>query len=168
MNQAPETAGRAVGTRWPELVVAGFLMAFAVLVITDSIRVGIGWADDGPRSGYFPFAIGCLLFAASGVVLVSQLLRWRQADPAFAQREELALVIVVFIPMVIYIGAIFATGIYVASALLIGYFMWRYGKYRWRITLPVSIGVPLVFFLVFEKWFLVPLPKGPLENLLGL
>ena len=168
MNQAPETAGRAVGTRWPELVVAGFLMAFAVLVITDSIRVGIGWADDGPRSGYFPFAIGCFLFAASGVVLVSQLLRWRQADPAFAQREELALVIVVFIPMVIYIGAIFATGIYVASALLIGYFMWRYGKYRWRITLPVAVGVPLVFFLVFEKWFLVPLPKGPLENLLGL
>ena len=101
-------------------------------------------------------------------MLVSQLLRWRQADPAFAQREELALVIVVFIPMVIYIGAIFATGIYVASALLIGYFMWRYGKYRWLITLPVSVGVPLVFFLVFEKWFLVPLPKGPLENLLGL
>ena len=168
MNQAPETAGRAVGTRWPELVVAGFLMAFAVLVITDSIRVGIGWADDGPRSGYFPFAIGCFLFAASGAVMVSQLLRWRQADPAFAQREELALVIVVFIPMVIYIGAIFATGIYVASALLIGYFMWRYGKYRWRITLPVSVSVPLVFFLVFEKWFLVPLPKGPLENLLGL
>ena len=168
MNQAPEAAGRAVGTRWPELIVAGLLMALAVLVIADSLRVGIGWADDGPRSGYFPFAIGIMLFAASGFVFVSQLLRWRQADPAFAQREELALVIVGFIPMVVYIGAIFATGIYVASALLIGYFMWRYGKYRWRITLPVSIGVPLVFFLVFEKWFLVPLPKGPLENLLGL
>jgi len=29
------------------------------------------------------------------------------------------------------------------------------------------VGVPLVFFLVFEKWFLVPLPKGPIENMLG-
>ena len=158
----------SIGTRWPELVVAGFLMAMAVLVITDSIRVGIGWADDGPRSGYFPFAIGVLLLAASGTVFMGQLLRWRQADPTFAQREELALVIVVFIPMVVYIAAIFATGIYVASALLIGYFMWRYGKYRWRVTLPVSVGVPLVFFLVFEKWFLVPLPKGPIEQWLGL
>ena len=119
-------------------------------------------------SGYFPFAIGVLLLAASGVVFVSQLLRWRKADPTFAQRDELALVIVVFIPMLVYIGAIFATGIYVASALLIGYFMWRYGKYRWRITLPVSVGVPLVFFGVFEKWFLVPLPKGPIEQWLGL
>jgi len=24
-----------------------------------------------------------------------------------------------------------------------------------------------VLFFVFEKWFLVPLPKGPIENMLG-
>ena len=159
---------QVIGTRWPELIVAAGLMGLALLVITDSLRVGIGWAEDGPRAGYFPFAIGLILLAASGFVFVSQLLRWRQIDSTFAQREELGLVIVVFIPMVIYIAAIFATGIYLASALLIGYFMWRYGKYRWRVTLPVSISVPLVFFVVFEKWFLVPLPKGPLENWLGL
>lgn len=45
--------------------------------------------------------------------------------------------------------------------------MWRHGRYGWRLTLPVSVGVPLVFFLVFERWFLVPLPKGPIERLLG-
>jgi hypothetical protein len=32
----------------------------------------------------------------------------------------------------------------------------------------VSAGTAIVFYLVFEKWFKVPLPKGPLENLLGL
>jgi hypothetical protein len=32
----------------------------------------------------------------------------------------------------------------------------------------VSVGVPLFFYLVFERWFLVPLPKGPLEALVGL
>ena len=31
------------------------------IVIVDSLRVGITWADDGPRAGYFPFYIGCLL-----------------------------------------------------------------------------------------------------------
>ena len=31
----------------------------------------------------------------------------------------------------------------------------------------VSIAVPLATFLVFEKWFLVPLPKGPVESMLG-
>jgi putative tricarboxylic transport membrane protein len=167
MSAQNEPAGQAVGTRWPELIVAGLLMALAILVITDSLRVGIGWAGDGPRSGYFPFAIGLLLLASSGFVFVNQLLRWRRTDEAFATREQIGLVVVMFVPMVVYIGAIFATGIYLASALLIGYFMWRYGKYRWRLTLPVAIGVPLVFFLVFERWFLVPLPKGPIERLLG-
>jgi len=33
---------------------------------------------------------------------------------------------------------------------------------------PVSIGVSVAFFLIFEIWFSVPLPKGPLEAALGL
>lgn len=158
---------RDVGTRWPELAVALLLMAVAVLVITDSIRVGTGWADDGPRSGYFPFYIGCLLLGASGWVFLGQLWRWRREDPAFAERAQVALVMSVFVPMVAYVGAIYLIGIYVASALLIGYFMRRYGAYGWGPTVAVGAGVPLVFFLIFERWFLVPLAKGPIERLLG-
>lgn len=167
MNEPSEPAGATIGTRWPELLVSAFLMLLAAIVITDSLRVGIGWADDGPRSGYFPFYIGLLLLGGSGAVFIGQLLRWRRADPVFAARSQLALVIVVFVPMVIYVAAIFFLGIYVASMLLIGYFMRRYGKYRWSITATVAIAVPLIFFVVFERWFLVPLPKGPIEQLLG-
>ena len=170
MNQSPEATPAtepSIGSRWPELAIAAFLMVLAVLVIADSLRVGIGWADDGPRSGYFPFYIGLLLLASSGFILASQLWRWRRADPAFASRAQLAQVLAVFWPMCVYVGLIFPLGIYVASAALIAYFMRRYGKYRLPITLPVSLGVPLLFFLVFERWFLVPLPKGPLERLLG-
>jgi hypothetical protein len=29
------------------------------------------------------------------------------------------------------------------------------------------VGVPVVTFVIFEKWFLVPLPKGPIEEYLG-
>ena len=42
------------------------------------------------------------------------------------------------------------------------------GRYGWSRTLAVSIAVPVVTYLMFEKWFLVPLPKGPFENWLGL
>ena len=157
-----------VKTRWPELAVSGFLLILGGMVVGDSLRVGIGWAEDGPRSGYFPFYIGLILLASSGTVFVKQLLRWQRDDEVFAGREQIRLVIAVLVPMVLYVGAIFLLGIYVSSAVLIGYFMVRYGKYRWAITLPVAIGVPLVFFLVFERWFLVPLAKGPLERLLGL
>lgn len=167
MSDPEDPSGPTVGTRWPELVVAAVLMGLAGLVIGDSLRVGIGWAEDGPRSGYFPFYIGCLLMGASAWIFIGQLWRWRRADPAFAERAQVALVVSVFVPMVVYVGAIFLVGIYIASALLIGYFMRRYGKYGWALTAAVAAGVPLFFFLVFERWFLVPLAKGPLERMLG-
>jgi hypothetical protein len=159
---------RTLRTRGPEVAVAALLLAIAILVITDSLRVGIGWADDGPRSGYFPFYIGLLLAISSGWVLVAQLLRWRSDRSEFATRAQIGLVVSVLVPMVVYVGLIGLLGIYVASALLIGYFMLRHGKYKAKLALPVALGVPLFFFAVFEKWFLVPLPKGPFETWLGL
>ncbi|GCL62438.1 tripartite tricarboxylate transporter TctB family protein [Pseudaquabacterium pictum] len=163
-----EDRSTAVRTQGPELAVAGFLFAIALLVITDSLRVGIGWADDGPRAGYFPFYIGLLLAASSGWVVLGTLRRWSADTEEFATRKQVGLVLSVLVPMVIYVALIFAIGIYIASALLIGYFMFRHGKYKAVVALPVAIGVPLFFFAVFEKWFLVPLPKGPIEQLLGL
>ena len=167
MSEEPEASGQSVGTRWPELIVAAALMLLAVLVIVDSLRVGIGWAEDGPRSGYFPFYIGVLLLLSSGSVLVGQLLKWRGEDSEFAERAQIALVIAVLVPMAVYVGLIALLGIYLASVALIAYFMRRHGRYGWPLTGAVSVGVPLFFFIVFERWFLVPLPKGPIENLLG-
>jgi hypothetical protein len=159
----------AIDTRWPELAVAGLLLAAGGVVVADSLRIGVGWADDGPQSGYFPFYVGLVLMASSGWVLIGQLLRWRAADPeAFCTHEQAGLVWAMLWPVAVYVGAIQVLGIYVASTLLIGYFMTRHGRYRWVVTLPVAVGVPLTFFIVFERWFLVPLAKGPLERLIGL
>ena len=157
-----------VGSRGAELAVALFLMALAVLVIVDSIRVGTGWGDEGPRSGYFPFYIGLALFVSSGWVALKQLLRWRSDNPNFADRAQLGSVWAVLWPSTVYVAVITFLGIYVASFLLIAYFMLRHGKHALLLTVAVAAGVPLAFFLVFEKWFLVPLPKGPLEALFGL
>ncbi len=153
----------AASVRWPELAVAVLLMALAMLVIKDSLRVGIGWADDGPRSGYFPFYIGWALLLSSAFVAASTLLRWKRLTAAFVGREALSSVFAVFWPTVAYVGLIALAGIYAASVLLIGYFMRRHGKYGWLATAGVSVGVMLVFYVVFERWFLVPLPKGPIE-----
>ena len=157
---------RPVGTRGFEVAVAVLLQVIAVMVIVDSIRVGTDWAEDGPKAGYFPFYIGLLLFAAATWVLINAL-RGGKSDPPFATREELTRVVSMFIPMLVYVAGIALLGIYVASALLIAFFMIRHGRYRWPLTAAVSLGVPILLFLVFERWFLVPLPKGPLEALVG-
>jgi putative tricarboxylic transport membrane protein len=158
--------GQAVGVRWPELIVALVLMALALLVISDSIRAGTGWADDGPRSGYFPFYIGLALLGSSGWIALSQLRHWKRHEH-FAGRGQLRLVLAMLWPMAVYVGLIALIGIYIASAVLIGYFMLRHGRHAWALTAAVALGVPVFFFLVFERWFLVQLPKGPIEALLG-
>jgi hypothetical protein len=166
MNSEQDTSAQLISTRWPEVAVAVLLQLIAVLVIVDSRRVGIDWADDGPKAGYFPFYVGLLLFAAATWVLINALRSWKQTEH-FAERGQIALVIAMFIPMVLYVFAIQFLGIYLASIGLIAYFMLRHGKYSLPLTAAVSLGVPLLLFLVFERWFLVPLPKGPIEQWLG-
>jgi hypothetical protein len=34
------------------------------------------------------------------------------------------------------------------------------GRHRWLSIGLVSVLVPLVLFFIFERWFLLPLPKG--------
>ena len=81
------------------------------------------------------------------------------------------MILTVMIPSVIYVALIanpwMSLGIYVASALFIAFFMRYLGKYGWAKTIAVSVGNMVVFFLMFEIWFKVPLPKGPLETALG-
>lgn len=158
-----------IDVRGPELAVAGLLLAVGGLVVADSLRIGAGWADDGPMSGTFPFYVGLVLIASAAWVVLGQVLRWRAGTAeAFCTRGQAALVWAMLWPIVVYVVAVQLLGIYVASTLLIAYFMLRHGRYRWVLTVPVAVGVPLVFFVVFERWFLVPLAKGPLERLLGL
>ena len=58
-------------------------------------------------------------------------------------------------------------GLYVATALYMGFYMRWIGRHGWLAVVAVSIGVPVVTFVVFEMWFLVPMPKGSLEAWLG-
>ena len=45
----------AASTRTLEIVVGVALLAFALVVMWDSKRLGAGWGSNGPESGYFPF-----------------------------------------------------------------------------------------------------------------
>jgi len=166
-----------VGEWGPETAVAGFLIFLGALVVFDSLRMGAGWDDDGPQSGYFPFYIGLMLLASSGFVLVKALACWmarRNGEPpaelltrAFVGRDELQLVMAMLVPATLYVVAMGFVGLYASSIVLIAWFMRRHGRFGWLPTLGVSVGVSLTVFLVFERWFLVGLPKGPIEALLG-
>lgn len=173
-----ESSDRAgISELGPELGVAGFLMLLGSLVVFDSLRMGAGWADDGPQSGYFPFYIGAMLLASSGFVFIKAVAAWMSARNAgqadalslrtFVGRDELQLVMAMLVPATLYVVAMGFVGLYLSSIVLIAWFMRRHGRFGWLPSGGVALGVPATVFVVFERWFLVPLPKGPIEALLG-
>ena len=158
----------AASVKAVEVGVAVAVFLFGALVIFDSYRIGAQWGDDGPQAGYFPLYVGLLICFASTVIFVRALRNSALAAESFVSRDELKKILTVLVPTVVYVSLIAYLGFYVASTLYIAYFMWHLGKYPWFKIAPVAIGVSVAFFLIFETWFSVPLPKGPLEAALGL
>jgi putative tricarboxylic transport membrane protein len=147
----------------------GTALAFGVAgaaAIWDSLRIGTGWGVDGPQSGTFPFWIGLCLVAASAGTMV-QMLRAREDLGVFASWGQLRLVASVLVPNILYVAAIPFAGIYVASAAMVAWFMRRLGGFGWARSVAAGLATALATFVIFEIWFLVALPKGPLETALG-
>lgn len=167
MQHEDQAGDGLVSQRKADIVVALLLAGAGALVIVDSLRLGVGWASDGPQSGYFPFYIGLLMVVASLGTVAIRLFKRADGHGAFVERAQLRDVLKVLVPTAVFVGLIGFIGIYVASALFIGAFMRWLGRFRWRTIAIVSVAVPIALFLLFEIWFLVPLPKGPLEDFLG-
>ena len=151
--------------RAADITTASVLLLLGGVVLFDAARLGIGWGTDGPKSGFFPFWLGLMMIAACGAILVQAALR--SSPRPFVTREQLGPVLKVLWPAVALVGLTQVVGLYVASALYMGFYMRWIGRHGWVSVVVLSAGVPVVTFLVFEKWFLVPMPKGPLESWLG-
>jgi len=150
--------------RGVDMVVAILLIALGALTMYDSYGIGIGW-ESGPQSGYFPFYVGLLLSLASAVSLVQAAMAG--SSETFVDWPSFKRVLTVLLPATVFVAAIPYLGIYVAGALFIAAFMTFIGKYQFWKGLAVGAAVSVGFFLIFQKWFLIQLPIGPLERALG-
>jgi len=157
--------------RAADLTTALVLIAGGALVIWDSLRIGIGWGTDGPRSGFFPFWLAVLMIGAC-LGIIGRALTDKSGKP-FVTREQLRPVLQVVLPMAAFVvliappGLPWGFGLYVSGALYLAFYMRWVGRHDWRAVVALAVIVPLVTFVVFERWFLVPMPKGPLEAWLG-
>jgi hypothetical protein len=151
-----------------EMGVALAVVAFGGIVIAGALQVGTGWGAEGPKSGFFPFWVGLIIVATGIMNFAHALLVNRSSTKKFAEWQQMGQVLKVVIPLAIYVAVMAWIGLYVASALLIAGFMRWVGRYNWLLVLAISVAIPVVAYVTFEKWFLVALPKGPLEDWLGL
>jgi len=151
--------------RRADLLTASVLIVLGGVVIYDAVRLGIGWGTDGPKSGFFPFWLAAVLVATVAAILVQALVR--RVPTPFVRREQVGPVLKVLWPAAAMVVVMQVVGLYVASALYMGFYMRWVGRHGWLMTVGLGLGIPVVTFLIFERWFLVPMPKGPLEAWLG-
>ncbi|MBP6776493.1 MAG: tripartite tricarboxylate transporter TctB family protein [Piscinibacter sp.] len=165
-SSGPDRAPALVRNNTVDAVVAAITFAIGVVVVVEARRLGAGWTDDGPGSGYFPFYIG-LIVCISALGIFYQSLFGKAPDTGvFVDREQFGRVLSVIVPALVYVLGIVFLGIYIASAIYIGLFMIVLGKYPPVKSALLGLAVNAFFFVLFEVWFKVPLYKGR-WNLLG-
>jgi putative tricarboxylic transport membrane protein len=145
------------------------LFVVAVLVALESLKLDIGWGLNGPEGGFFPFwlAVGlgvcCLVILAQALRNLSTTVEQPLVKPG-----GWVPILKVAVPAAAMVVLTEMIGLYPAAALYIGFYMRWIGKHHWLLVLAVSIGVPLGSYLIFDEWFLIPMPKGWWGEYLGL
>jgi hypothetical protein len=165
LNDDAATAGARMV--WVDIVVAALIFSLGAVVVWGSYELGSSWDSNGPQAGYFPFYIGLLICICSAVLVVQAALRVGSDRTMFVRYDQLRQVLVILVPSFLYVAGIQLIGIYVPSAIFITAFMKWVGKYGWLRSVIVGGAVAVTAFVLFEIWFKIPLPKGPVENLLG-
>jgi hypothetical protein len=157
-----------ISRRTGEIATALFTAMLGALVCYGATENGIGWDSSGPQSGYFPFAIGCLIIFGSLATIVQTALRRVDGEVPFVDAARLRSVVAFFLPIVALTLISVWLGLYIGIFLYILYTMWVPGKMKPHNALLTAIIVIAVNYILFEVVFTVPLLKGPILNALGI
>ena len=164
----PDRSSTLVSRFGLEVAFALFTMAFGATVIWGALEFSIGWGEIGPEAGYFPFRIGSLIVLASLVNLVLAVRRRRVTTAVSTLTGVEARRLVLFaLPVLGFVVVTMLLGIYVAAALYLLLTVGAVARHCLPVTLGVSLGAPLLLFVLFEIVFRTPLLKGPLEAVFG-
>jgi hypothetical protein len=162
------SSGTLVTRLTMEIAVACLAAMAGAIVCYGSLEIGTGWGDAGPQPGYFPFYIGLFIVLASGGALIQAVIEHRDRKEVFLTFEQGHRIMTFFLPMFAFVALSMVLGLYVSLAIYLFGVMTIQGKYSIAKALAVCLGTIVIFYVVFEKWFQVPLLKGPLEALLNI
>lgn len=144
--------------RTTDVLTSLLLIAFSIYIIVGALH--LSYMQRGvPGPGFAPLWIGVGLGGAS----VANLIRtWLTPGPnapivertAIPRLLGLAAVTVLWVAVMPILGMVTSLALFMVAA------SWILGMRRWPVLLALITLVPLGFYLVFERWLGVPLPRG--------
>lgn len=143
------------------LVTAGILLFLGIVLAVDTYRLGPGWGMEGPKPGFFPMIMSLVIIVGCAVIIWRTVAKpEKKANAAFVTVENLKPVLSVLIPACLMVLFIEVVGLYVSAMVyLVAYIRW-FGEFRWVTVLAVGVLVPISFYILFERIFLIPMPSG--------
>jgi riboflavin transporter FmnP len=151
-----------------EIATATVTAGLGLIAVVGALEFGIGWGDAGPESGAFPFYMGLLIIGASVGTLIQSVKGRQDLQEVFLDRVRAGRVASFLGPIAAFVIISMFLGLYVATALYLTYVMWRQGGYPLIVSSLSGVVAAILFYLILEYAFQVPLMKGPLESALGL
>jgi len=148
--------------RKADIIVALGLMAVGLLALGDAVRIGFGWGMSGPEAGFFPFYMGLGIVISTFFIVrrgIKILKKEGMGKPLIA-KGGLTQILWVLLPAV---GVVLLTellGLHLATVLYLAFYMGVVGRIHWGKVILLSLLVPFVIYVLFDKIFLIPLPEG--------
>ena len=155
-----------------EMATALATAAFGAVIAKGALEFGIGWDSAGPQPGTFPFYVGSIVALASlgtlGLTLAQRAAGREALRAVILDREQARRVASFLLPLLGFVVMSATVGMYVATVAYLAFTMRFQGGYGWLATAALSLVTAGFFYLALEKFFQIPLLKGPIEAWLGL
>ena len=148
--------------RKDDIIVALGLMVVGLLALGDAVRLGFGWGMSGPEAGFFPFYMGLGIAICTFFIVLRAIKIYKKEGTGKLLIPEggTTQILWVLIPA---IGVVLLTellGLHLATVLYLAFYMGVVGRIHWGKVILLSVLVPLVVYILFDKIFLIPLPEG--------
>jgi hypothetical protein len=155
--------------RTAEITCGLVLFFLGLLVLWESLELNIGWGLNGPEAGFFPFWLAMGLVISSIFIILEAAVSKKPAlNRRFIERAAIIPVLKVAVPAFGMVALTEAIGLYPAALIYLAVYMRWIGKHRWLTTALVSLLIPVASYFIFDKWFLIPMPKGHWQWISGM
>lgn len=150
-----------------EVATAAILFCIGAAIVVGALEFQIGWDENGPQPGYFPFRVGLVVMLGALGSGATALLHREWRGTVWLTDVQVRRVASFFGPVVAFVALASVLGLYAAMALYLVFTTRFQGGYGWAKSLAIGLGTAVAFFVLFEFLFGQPLLKGPIEGLLG-
>ncbi len=144
-----------------KMITGVLLFAFAIFITLGARKYPLG-AIDNPGPGFLPFLLG---LALGGMSIALFIKGWKQRDRkpkvrSWPEGQGLIKVSSIFLMLLLF-TAFFEIAGYIVNVFLFFLVLLRsIGRQKWRWSLSISIGAASISYVLFERWLMLPLPRG--------